>query len=100
MSELTLITFEGCPNAARAREVLRAAGRTWREVRQDDLPPGHPQRAYTSPTILDGERVVYGATSGEAGCSIAPLEPERLLEALRAGTDMGAAALKRRPAVP
>jgi hypothetical protein len=83
MSELTLIFFEGCPNAARAREVLRLTGRTWHEVRQDDLPPDHPQRAYTSPTILDGARVVFGLASGDAGCSIAPLDGERLLAQLR-----------------
>jgi len=84
MSELTLITFEGCPNAPRARQVLQRAGRPFREVRRDDLPAGHPLRAYTSPTILDGERVLYGAASGEAGCSVAPLDAERLLADLRA----------------
>ncbi len=80
--ELTLITFKGCPNAARARELLAAAGRPYTEVVQDDLPPGHPQRAYTSPTILQGERIVYGAASGEEGCSSGPLDEQAILRGL------------------
>jgi hypothetical protein len=84
MTELTLVTFLGCPNAARARELLRRSGRGFREVSQDDLPPGHPLRGYTSPSILAGERLIFGQASGEAGCSIAPLDAEVLLAALEA----------------
>lgn len=82
-SALTLITFTGCPNAGRARDALRRAGRPFREVNQDDLPAGHPLRGYTSPSILAGERLIFGAASGEAGCSIAPMDAEGLLAALR-----------------
>ncbi len=84
MNELTLITFSGCPNAAGAREALRRSGRPFREVNQDDLPAGHPLRGYTSPSILADGRLLFGAASGGAGCSSAPLDSERLLAALRA----------------
>ncbi len=86
MSELTLIYFEGCPNAQAARDVLQESGVPYGEVRQDDLPAGHPQRGYTSPTVLAGEVLLYGAVSGEPGCSIAPLDAEALRAAVqRAG---------------
>lgn len=82
MNELTLITFKGCPNAARARELLAAAGKPFTEVVQDDLPAGHPHRGYTSPTILLGERIIYGAASGEEGCSIGPVDEQAILSQL------------------
>lgn len=90
MDDLTLITFRDCPNADAARDVLRRSGRGFHEVLQDDLPAGHPLRAYTSPTVLEGERVLYGMAAEGAGCSVAPLEPERLLALLQgAGATRG-----------
>ena len=64
--------------------MLRLSGRAFHEVVQDDLPPAHPLRGYTSPSILLGERLIFGSASQEAGCSLQPLEPERLLDELRA----------------
>ena len=79
MPDLTLIYFEGCPNAAKARSLLEAVGKPFQEVRQDDLPDGHPHKAYTSPSILLGERVVFGMSSDETGCSIQPFDEEKIL---------------------
>jgi hypothetical protein len=72
MVDLTLIYFDGCPNEERVRRNLLAAGYSFKTVRQDDLPSGHPFKAYSSPTILDGEKVVFGTStaSGEGGCSL------------------------------
>lgn len=83
MSDLLLVTFAGCPHAASAREVLQHSGRDFREVVQDTLPEGDPLRGYTSPSILLDGRLLFGAASGESGCSIAPLDAEQLLAELR-----------------
>ena len=83
MEALTLIYFEGCPKADTARDLLREAGHPFTEARQEELAEGHPLRAYTSPTILLGKRVLFGSAAGEAGCSIEPLDRARVLSNLR-----------------
>lgn len=82
MSQVTLIYFEGCPNAEKARRVLEASGKPFTEVRQDDLSDDHPQRAYTSPSILADGEIIYGMLATDAGCSILPLNPEAVLAKL------------------
>lgn len=85
MSALRLVYFDGCPNAEAVRAALRNAGHPWDEVRQDDLPDGDPLHGYTSPTVLLGQDVLFGiATSdGQSGCSVQPLEPAELEQAIR-----------------
>ncbi len=84
MAELKLIYFAGCPNAAAARAILQESGMPFEEVRQDDLPENDPLRGYTSPTILLGDRVVYGTASGDAGCSLAPPDAANILDQIGA----------------
>lgn len=72
MEALKLIFFEGCPNAERARKLLQQVGVTFEEVKQDLLPANHPYKGYASPTVLDKERIVFGAKTGNdsGGCSL------------------------------
>lgn len=72
MGTLKLLYFEGCPNADKARQLILKAGATFAEVRQDDLPPTDPLKGYASPTLLDGEKIVFGSKTGEGsgGCSL------------------------------
>lgn len=84
MTELKLIYFQGCPNADQAREILAQSGRAFQEVRQDDLPENDPLRRFTSPTILLGEKIVFGMASGDAGCSITGLDAANILEQIGA----------------
>jgi hypothetical protein len=72
MSRLKLIYFEGCPKIDFARKNLQMAGYLYDEIRQDNLPEGHPLKDYTSPTLLKGERVIFGtlSSSGQGGCSL------------------------------
>lgn len=72
MGALKLLYFEGCPNANRARQLLSKVGASFEEVRQDDLPPTDPLKGYASPTLLDGEKIVFGSKTGEGsgGCSL------------------------------
>lgn len=72
--QIELIYFEGCPNAKRARENLRAAlervghdSGQWSEWNLESA--GTPERfkAYGSPTVLvDGLDVTGGAGEGSA----------------------------------
>lgn len=72
MGALKLLYFEGCPNANKARQLLSKVGATFEEIRQDDLPPSDPLKGYASPTLLDGEKIVFGSKTGEGsgGCSL------------------------------
>lgn len=72
MEALKLIFFEGCPNAGKARKLLQQVGVTFEEVKQDLLPADHPYKGYASPTVLDKERIVFGAKTGNdsGGCSL------------------------------
>lgn len=72
MTAIKLIYFEGCPNAEKARGLLKKIGVRFQEVRQDDLPPTDQYRGYTSPTILNGEKIISGSdTEGPGGgCSL------------------------------
>ena len=84
MPALKLVYFEGCPNTERAKQSLKRLGHPFELVRQDDLPQGHPLRGYTSPTVLSGDRVVFGAQSGHAagGCSLGVPSADELSRAL------------------
>lgn len=70
MINLTLLSFKDCPNAEKARKLLRNSGVAFQDVMQDDLPANHPYRGYTSPSILKEGKVIYGIISNELGCSI------------------------------
>ncbi len=69
---LKLIYFEGCPNTEKARKLLIEVGVPFEEVKQDDLPTGNPLKGYASPTLLDGENIIFGSETGNSsgGCSL------------------------------
>lgn len=72
VNRLTLIYFRECPNAGRARELLKESGFAFREVVQDELSPDSRLRRYTSPTLLAEDRLVFGGELGQGGtgCTI------------------------------
>ncbi len=69
---LKLIYFGGCPNAERARKMLAEIGVPFEEVNQDDVPVADPLKGYASPTVLDGDKIIFGSKTGEnsGGCSL------------------------------
>jgi len=72
MAAMKLLYFEGCPNAEKARSLLKKLGVKFEEVRQDDLASTDPLKGYASPTVLDGEKIIFGSKTGEGsgGCSL------------------------------
>ena len=45
-------------------------GADYAEVRQNALPEGDPLRGYSSPTILAGQRVLFGGKSEGGACTV------------------------------
>lgn len=82
---LNLVYFEGCPNAEKARQILQKLGAPFEAIDQDSLPAGHQLLQFSSPSILLGDRLIYGTkTSGDSrGCSFEPWDAEKLSEAIK-----------------
>lgn len=71
MTDVKLIYFKGCPNAEKALSALKATKIPFTPIEQTALPSGSPYKLYSSPTILNGEAILYGSKSGEGGgCSL------------------------------
>ncbi len=68
---LKLIYFEGCPNATIAEANLNTAGIKYEKICQDRLDENHPYKKFASPTLLKGDRIVFGSATGiDGGCSL------------------------------
>lgn len=71
MADLKFIYFEGCPNAGKLRAALGEVGLEYDEVEQTAVPEGSALKAYTSPSILKGDELIFGSKTGEGGgCSL------------------------------
>ena len=72
MANIKLIYFEGCPNHEKLKSALSEACIAFDEIEQTCLLDGDPLKGYSSPTILDGERLVFGCKTGDGGggCSL------------------------------
>lgn len=77
-TNVTLITFRSCPNADKARLALKNIGVSFTDVISDELPANHLWRRYSSPSILQDEKLVFGSDQGGDGaCSLkVPTENE------------------------
>lgn len=85
MAELTLLYFDGCPNASTARKTLTDSGLKFKEVKQDSLHPSDPMKSYSSPTILNGGEILFGTKTGpDGGCSLEVPTAIQLREKLEA----------------
>ncbi len=68
--KITLVYFDGCPNAVTVRGELKSFGLEFVEVRQDLLPSGDRFLGYSSPTVLCDEQVVFGSEAlGGSTCT-------------------------------
>ncbi len=78
MTNIKLIYFEGCPNAKDARALLLGSMLDFEVIKQDDLSKNHPMLEYSSPSILQGEKIIYGykIAPGSSACSAEKLNEE------------------------
>lgn len=75
VNSITMVYFDGCPEAKHVRAALLSAGVFgFKVVLQDDLPINDPLRKLSSPSVLKGDELIYGVkTDGEvASCTFDP----------------------------
>jgi len=66
-----LIYFKGCPNTKVAEQRLGELGIRFERICQDLIPEDSPYKFYSSPTLLKGDAVIFGAITGsDGGCSV------------------------------
>lgn len=84
MTRIKVVYFKDCPNAAMAKHAIEAScSEEYEEVIQDDLDPSDPNLAFSSPTILVDDQIVFGGRQdGIRGCSIGRIDPELIKERL------------------
>lgn len=84
MSSVKLIYFEGCPNAQKAKDLLLKREIPFDIIMQDELEKDSPYREYSSPTILDGDSLIFGQKIGQnsAACSAEKFDEVFILEKL------------------
>ena len=83
MSDLKVIYFEGCPNAGKAINLLNDLGLNFEKIEQTSLPDGNEFKNYSSPTIMIGNKVLFGAKASGGGCSLHLPSLEQLRDALK-----------------
>ena len=72
LAEVKFIYSEECPNAEKTRTALKTIGIDFDSIKQDDLSESSIFRNYSSPTILQGNNVIFGCETdqGRGGCSL------------------------------
>lgn len=72
LAEVKFIYSEECPNADKTRTALKTIGIDFDSIKQDDLSESSIFRNYSSPTILQGNNVIFGCETdqGRGGCSL------------------------------
>ncbi len=85
MPKVKLVYFKGCPNVEKVSAFLAEAGVDCTLVCQDDLPPEHPLKECSSPTIIKDGKIVFGAHGEGSGgaCSVNVPSAARLLSLFR-----------------
>lgn len=76
MEKVKLIYFGGCPNIENAKKAITDCGLSFEEINQDSLSDGHKYKNYSSPTILHGSDIIYGAKAPGGGCSLGDIGSE------------------------
>lgn len=84
MNSVKLIYFEGCPNAQKAKDALSKRGIPFEVMVQDNLNKDSPYHEYSSPTILDGDSLIFGQRIGRnsAACSAEKFDEDLIFKKL------------------
>lgn len=66
------IYFNDCPNAILAKNLISKLQITCDYICQDELAETHELKSYSSPTLLLGDKIIFGAKTdnNSSGCSI------------------------------
>ena len=82
MAKYKLIYFIGCPNYPPAVDLLNQAGLEFEAICQDKLEETNTFKNYSSPTLLDGEKIIFGSEVTGGGCSMPLPNKDELLKLL------------------
>lgn len=88
MEKVKLVYFQGCPEAKHARAALLTSGiAEFEVVLQDQLKDEDPFKSYSSPTILKGDKVIYGnkLNAGSSACSFQKIDFGKIQSELMEG---------------
>jgi glutaredoxin len=82
VSNIKLIFFRGCPLGVPTAEILRYAGVEFDEIHQDQLSKDSPFQVYSSPTILLGDKVIFGSelTKGDSTGTSEKFDAEKIIQ--------------------
>ena len=67
---LKLVYFKGCPNHPPAVELLNQLNIDFELICQDELSADDSFRNYASPTLLEGNEIIFGSRATGGGCSV------------------------------
>lgn len=63
-------------------DLLNQNGLEFESVCQDDLEEANPLKNYSSPTLLDGEKIIFGSEAKGGGCSMPLPKKDELMKLL------------------
>jgi|GEM_PF-4857619 len=83
--ELILIYFIGCPGIEPLKQALKKEQLSYQEIVQGDLPPHHPHKSLTSPSLVLNGQLVWGEflSGPSCGCSYSPFSPETIVREVK-----------------
>lgn len=70
MKSIKFIYFDGCPNAQKVMNILVDLRVEFEKIEQTSLPDGNEFKNYSSPTVIAGDTIVFGAEADGGGCSL------------------------------
>ena len=70
MANYKLVYFTGCPNYLPAIDLLNQSGLEFKSICQDDLNETDSLKNYSSPTLLKGDKIIFGSKASGGGCSM------------------------------
>ena len=78
--KVKLVYFDGCPLFKETKKILENLGTDFEIVKQDELPDHHPLRAYSSPSILKGDKLIFGSKLDEntSACSFSKIDMDSI----------------------
>lgn len=86
MNQVKLIYFEGCPEAKNVRATLLTAGiYDFEVILQNKFPEGHEYRNFSSPSLLNGNELIYGTRidGGMGSCTLSSGDLTKILQNIK-----------------
>jgi len=70
LKNIKFVYFDGCPNADVIEGMLIKLNVDFEKIEQTALLEGNKFKQYTSPTVILGDEIIFGASADGGGCSL------------------------------